>query len=62
MTYGATTILLREDLKRDMADIEVYDEAHPNGAGLSEILPQIVPDRWAPPSMRRRRWRVRGDK
>lgn len=62
MTHGSTTILLRDDRQRDMADIEVYSDAQPTGTGLHEILPQIEPRRWTPPSMRRRKWRAPFDR
>ncbi|MEI8165548.1 MAG: hypothetical protein WCG26_04180 [Chloroflexales bacterium] len=62
MTHGDTTILLREDLKRDMGNIEVYSETAPSLTDLQELFPPILSNHSAPPPLRHRRWRVRGDR
>lgn len=60
MTQGATTILLREDPRRDMADIEVYDTAHPEVSELCETLPKLLSDdRSMHNTPRRGAWRTR---
>ena len=61
MTHGDMTILLREDLKRAVADIEIYSETHLGVTSIHELLPPVLTNHQASPLLPSRRWRGRSD-